>query len=58
MSRRVTPYRVITSSYACAIAFTSLHESAISVPAWSALQPPNDGITSPPIMRREAMSET
>jgi len=36
---------------------TFVHESAISVPPWSALYPPNDGITSPPIARREAMSE-
>ncbi len=49
--------RVITSSYAAAIVFTSLQESAISVPPWSALQPPKDGITSPPIPRSDAMSE-
>ena len=57
MSSRVTSYRVMTSSYAAAIALTSLHESAISVPPWSALQPPNDGITSPPSPRSVAMSD-
>src|SRR5436853_7900865 len=58
MSSRLTLYVVIRFSYAAAIALTSLHESAISVPPWSALYPPNDGITSPPIPRRVAMSDT
>jgi hypothetical protein len=40
-----------------AIAFTSLHESASSVPPWSALQPPKDGMTSPPIPRSVVRSE-
>ena len=57
MSSRFTSYVVITDSYADAIALTSVHESAISVPPWSALQPPKDGKTSPPIVRRGAMSE-
>ncbi len=29
----------------------SVHESAISVSAWSALKPPNDGTTAPPARR-------
>ena len=57
-SRRDTSYVVITFSSALAIAFTSLQESASSVPPWSALQPPKDGITSPPIARSDWMSET
>src|SRR5258705_524875 len=47
----------MTDSYAAAIALTSWHESPISVPPWSALQPPNDGTTSPPIARRAAISD-
>src|SRR6266508_3434263 len=56
MSSRVTPYVVTTDSYAAAIALTSLQESPISVPPWSALHPPNDGTTSPPRLRSVAMS--
>ena len=33
----------------------SVHESAISVSAWSALYPPNDGITLPPSRRSALM---
>src|SRR5436190_10694552 len=47
----------MTDSKAVAIVLTSEHESPISVPPWSALQPPNDGMTSPPIARNEAMSD-
>src|SRR3954453_5106370 len=47
----------MTSSYAAAMELTSLHESAISVPPWSALHPPREGITSPAAARNEAMSE-
>src|SRR5439155_19448235 len=59
-SSRLTSYVVITFSSAVAIAFTSLQESASSVPPWSALQPPNDGITSPAGVRfrRDWMSDT
>ena len=44
-------------SYAAAIESTSRHESPISVPPWSALHPPSDGITSPPAARSVAMSD-
>ena len=57
MSNLVMSYLVITASYAVAIVLTSLQESAISVPPWSALHPPKEGITSPPIDRRVVMSE-
>src|SRR3954452_3625632 len=46
----------MTCSYAEAIELTVAHESPISVPPWSADQPPNDGTTSPPSARSEAMS--
>src|SRR5689334_14333038 len=35
---------------------TLLHESPISVPPWSADQPPSEGMTSPPAARRALMS--
>src|SRR5215468_17988 len=56
MSNRVTSYAVARFSYAAAIWLTSLQESPISVPFWSALQPPKDGTTSPPSARNDAMS--
>src|SRR5262249_60248875 len=56
VSRRALSEVVTTDSYAVAIALMSLHESPISVPPWSALQPPNDGTTSPPMARSAAMS--
>src|SRR3954454_3818401 len=43
-------------SYAAAIEETSAQESPISVPPWSALHPPSDGMMSPPAARRSAMS--
>src|ERR1700674_3492116 len=55
-SRRVTPYVVTTFSYAAAIAGTLVQLSAISVPEWSALNPPKEGMTSPPAARILAMS--
>src|SRR4029079_7882555 len=47
---------VTSCSYAAAIELTSAHESPISVPPWSALHPPSDGMMSPPAARRLAMS--
>src|SRR5690242_19376933 len=57
MSMRVTSYVMTSCSYAAAIWLTSLHESPISVPPWSADQPPSDGMTSPPVARSAWMSD-
>ena len=56
-SRRVTLYVVTTFSYAAAIELTLVQLSAISVPVLSAVNPPNDGITSPPADRMLEMAE-
>ncbi len=53
----MTLYVLTTCSNAAAIWLTSLHESASSVPERSALKPPNEGMTSPPSERSEAMSD-
>jgi hypothetical protein len=39
---------VIACPYAAAICGKLMHESAISVLPWSALQPPSERITPPP----------
>ena len=46
----------MTCWYAAAMDATVLQESPISVPPWSALQPPNEGMTSPPSARTAWMS--
>src|SRR5437868_7094238 len=56
MSSRLTLYVVTTCSYAATIELILVQLSPISVPPWSADQPPNDGMTSPPSPRRLVMS--
>lgn len=47
----------MTFSYAAAICCTSVQLSAISVPVVSAVYPPNEGMTSPPLAWIVLMSE-
>src|SRR5881398_3437907 len=46
----------MTFSKAAAIALTLVQLSASSVPVLSAVKPPNDGTTSPPLLRMALMS--